>query len=74
MCNQCVLSAPPPSPFCVVFKENGFVHIFVIILEHIVVHILFGNSSGLEKFVGLGMLTYSAFMEKKQEPEFNSVQ
>jgi len=28
----------------------------------------------LEIFVGLGMLTYSAFMEKKQEHEFNSIQ
>lgn len=29
------------------------------------VHGLLGNSLGLETFVALGMLTYSAFMEKK---------
>lgn len=57
-----------------VLEENGFLHIFAIILDDIVVHVLFGNSLGLETFVGLGMLTYSAFMEKKQEPKFNSIQ
>lgn len=49
-------------------------HIFAVILDAITVHVLFGNSLGLEMFVGLGMLTYSAFMEKKQEPEFSSFQ
>jgi len=58
-----------------VLEEYGFIHIFAIILDDIVVHILFRNSLDLETFVGLGMLTYDAFMEKKkQEPEFNNIQ
>lgn len=40
-------------------------HTFAVILDTLVVQGLLGNSLGLETFVALGMLTYSAFMEKK---------
>lgn len=74
LCRSVCFGGTSPSPFYVVLEENGFVHIFAIILDDIVVHVLFWNSFGMEVFVGLGMLTYSAFMEKKQEPEFSSIQ
>lgn len=71
MCRSACFVGVPLSSFYVVFEENGFIHIFAVILDGIMVHITFGNSLDLETFVGLGMLTY---MEKKQEPEFNCIQ